>query len=238
MPEREARIGRPNQVELDVMRTFGWGVIALEETMFQRFLQLSARRSLMVREEFKFLLYDMESKGYLASTSLHGKRAFRRLLVNGDIGVSIHPKAPLDEMRLVLGSLKARQEEQKIVPRPLKTKKKKVRSPLAPKKKKRRGPRVTSEVITESQMISEEIVDELEESILEDSGIKRKAAVYRHIENMLKALGESDTALFNYVRKEIPTALDCIGYVLRTQGSDFLMLSLRLAEPQVRRYIS
>jgi len=227
LPEREARTGRPNQFELDIMRTFGWGVIALEETIYQRFLQLSARSSLMAREEFKSLLYDMESKGYLASTSLHGKRAFRRLLVNGEVGVSIHPKVPLDEMRLVLGSLKARQEEHKIV-----------RSPLALKKKKRRGPRVTSEVISESQMISEEIVDELEDCILEDSGIKRKAAVHRHIENMLKSLRESDAALFDYVRNEIPAALDCIGRILRTQGPDFLMLSLRLAEPQMRRYSS
>ncbi|MDF1540168.1 MAG: hypothetical protein P1Q69_14840 [Candidatus Thorarchaeota archaeon] len=223
MPEREAREGRPDPVELDIMRTFGWGVIALEETMYQRHLQLSAKASLMTREEFKSHLLDMESKGYLASTSLHGKRAFRRLLVNGDSAVSIHPRVPLDEMRLVLGSLKAKQDEREIG------------SPPATKK---RRSRITSEVISESQMISEQIVDELEEHMLEDSGIKRKAAVHRHIENMLRALGESNTALFTYVKSEIPSALGCIGKILHTQGPDFLMLSLRLAEPQVRRYSS
>ncbi len=225
MPERNARVGRPTTIELDIMRTFGWGVIALEETMYQRYLQLSARASLITREEFKSRLREIESKGYLASTSLHGKKAYRRLLVNGDLGISLHPKVPLDEMRLALGSLKARDDGKKLE-----------RNPPSPEMG--RGHRVTSEVISESQIISEQIVDELEDCILDKSGFKRKAAVHRHIENMLRALGDSDVALFTYVKNEIPAALGCIGKVLRTQGPDFLMLSLRLAEPQVRRYSS
>ncbi|MCK5151202.1 MAG: hypothetical protein KAQ65_05155 [Candidatus Thorarchaeota archaeon] len=234
MPERVAREGRPTQVELDVVRTFGWGIIALEETMYQRYIQLSARSSLITQNDFRSLLLQMETKGYLSSTNLHGKRAYRRLLVNGEKGVSVHPKNPLDEMRLVVGSLKAREKERKEKKtRPRKRAYKKER-----KEKKTRPRRITSEVASESQSISEELVVELENCCeMESSGIRRKAAVHQHIEKMLEALAESETNLFEYVRSEIPECLECVGKVLRSRGSDFLMLTLRLAEPQVRRYI-
>ncbi|MHA1907359.1 MAG: hypothetical protein ACW98Y_08700 [Candidatus Thorarchaeota archaeon] len=216
MPEREAREGHPTQLELDVIRTFGWQVIALEETMYQRFLQLSARSSLMTGDDFKKLLLTMESKGFLVSTNMHGKRAFRRLLVNGDIGVSVSPKVPLDEMRLVVGSLKAREKK---------------------KKERRMRPRkMTAKVISASQSFSEQLVDELEKCCRGSSNIQRKAAVHMHIENMLEALTESESNLFDYVREEIPECLDCVGKLLQSNGPDFMMLTLRLAEPQVRRY--
>ena len=218
MSAHEAREGRPTQLELDVIRTFGWQVIALEETMFQRYLQMSARASLMTGADFKKLLRDMEAKGFLASTNLHGKRAYRRLLLNGDLGVSMFPKVPLDEMRLVVGSLKAREQR---------------------KKERRMRPRkMTAKVIAASQAFSEQLVRELERCCKGKSAIQRKSAVHLHIENMLDALNESESSLFEYVRGELPECLENIGKLLRSNGPDFMMLTLRLAEPQVRRFSS
>ncbi|MFW9908503.1 MAG: hypothetical protein ACFFEF_08000 [Candidatus Thorarchaeota archaeon] len=210
MPERD---GRPNPIELDIMRTFGWGVIALEETMFQRFLHISARHSLTTREEFRKHLYDMESKGFLLATNLHGKRAYRRQLVSDVDEMEVQPRVPLDEMRLVVGSLRAQQEDLK-----------------------HGATRVTSKVISESKVVSEEILQELERCILAESGVQRRAIVHQHIENMVAALSESERSLFEYVRRELPLALECLGKLIRSRGPELLMLSLRLAEPQVRRY--
>ncbi len=53
---------------------------------------------------------------------------------------------------------------------------------------------------------------------------------------MGEALAESEERLFEYVREEIPQCRECVGLVLRLNGSDFMMLTLRLAEPQVRKY--
>jgi hypothetical protein len=155
----------------------------------------------------------MEAKGYVAPLTLHGKKAYRRLLIGKEIGKELHPKVPLDEMRLALGSLKAK-----------------------PKFGKKIRTRVTSDVVEDSDVIGQEIQRALENWMLRDSGRISKGAVHAHIANMLAALQESEEELFEYVRIELPGLLAEIGSILRTYGSDFLLLTLRLTEHNVRKY--
>lgn len=99
------------QVELDIMRSFGWNVVELETNLYERYLRISVERSLVTLELFRAALGEMEAKGYVSRERLHGERAFRRLLAEGDLPQSILPRAPLDEMNLVIGSLKAKLKE-------------------------------------------------------------------------------------------------------------------------------
>ena len=213
MPESGGETGGPTPLELDVMRSFGWAVVEMEESLYQRYIRLSAARSLMTEAAFRKYLREMEAKGYLSSLTLHGKRAYRRLLVSGDIGKELQPRVPLDEMRLALGSLNARPEFGK-----------KIRS------------RVTTDVVEDSERIGREIQIALENWMLKYHGKIRKGAVHAHVANMLKALAESDEKLFEYVRVELPDLLAEIGLILRTYGPDFLLLTLRLTENKVRKY--
>jgi hypothetical protein len=155
----------------------------------------------------------MEAKGFVSPLRLHGKRAYRRLLLGKDLGKELHPKVPLDEMRLALGSLKAN-----------------------PKISKKMRSRVTTEVVDDSEIVGREIQFALEKWMLRDSGRISKGAVHAHIANMMTALRESEEDLFEYVRIELPGLLAEIGNILRTYGSDFLLLTLRLTENNVRKY--
>ncbi|MFX1578778.1 MAG: hypothetical protein ACFFBJ_03965 [Promethearchaeota archaeon] len=213
MPERGGETAGPTPLELDIMRSFGWAVVETEETLYQRYLQLSAARSLMPQETFHLFLKKMEAKGYVEPLKLHGKRAYRRLLVGKDIGKELHPQVPLDEMHLALGSLKAK-----------------------PKFGKKIRTRVTSDVVEDSDIVGQEIQHALEKWMLRDSGKVSKGAVHAHIANMMTALQESEEELFEYVRIELPGLLAEIGSILRTYGSDFLLLTLRLTEHKVRKY--
>ncbi|MFX1605057.1 MAG: hypothetical protein ACFFDD_04055 [Promethearchaeota archaeon] len=213
MPESGGETNSPTSLELDIMRSFGWAVVETEETLYQRYLQLSAARSLMPEVTFRSHLRDMEAKGYVSSLKLHGRRAYRRLLVGNEIGKELHPQVPLDEMRLALGSLKAKPGFGK-----------KLRS------------RVTSEVVEDSDIVGQEIQGALENWMLSDSGKISKGAVHTHISNMMAALQESEEDLFEYVRIELPGLLAEIGLILRTYGSDFLLLTLRLTEHRTRKY--
>lgn len=195
------------------MRSFGWAVVETEEALYQRYLTLSATRSLMPDKVFKSLLRKMEAKGYVSTLKLHGKKAYRRLLVGKDVGKEIHPQVPLDEMRLALGSLKAR-----------------------PKFGKKIRSRVTSEVVEDSDIVGHEIQSALENWMLHDSGRISKGAVHAHMANMMAALQESEEELFEYVRIEIPGLLADLGQILRTYGPDFLLLTLRVSEHRVRKY--
>ncbi len=213
MPESGGETDGPTPLELDIMRSFGWAVVETEDALYQRYLNLSAARSLMPNKVFKTHLREMEAKGFVSSLKLHGKKAYRRLLVGKEVGHEIHPQIPLDEMRLALGSLKASPEFGK-----------KIRS------------RVTSEVIEDSDIVGAEIQSALENWMLRDSGRISKGAVHAHIANMMTALQESEEELFEYVRIEVPGLLADLGQVLRIYGPDFLLLTLRVTENKVRKY--
>lgn len=213
MPESGGETDGPTPLELDIMRSFGWAVVETEDTLYQRYLQMSAARSLLPRDTFNLFLRKMEAKGFVEPLKLHGKRAYRRLLVGKDIGKELHPQVPLDEMHLALGSLKAK-----------------------PKFGKKIRTKVTSDVIEDSDVVGQEIQRALEKWMLRDSGKIRKGAVHAHIANMMDALQESEEDLFEYIRIELPGLLAELGSIMRTYGSDFLLLTLRLTENKVRKY--
>ncbi len=213
MPESGVETEGPTPFELDIMRSFGWAVVETEKALYQRYLNLSAARSLISSKVFRTHLRDMEAKGYVSSLKLHGTKAYRRLLVGKDIGEEIHPQVPLDEMRLALGSLKAK-----------------------PKFGKKIRSRVTLEVVEDTDVVGKEIQSALENWMLRDSGRISKGAVHAHMANMMVALQESEEELFEYIRIEIPGLLADLGQVLQIYGSDFLLLTLRVSEHRVRKY--
>ena len=195
MPESEGKTEGPTPFELDIMRSFGWAVVETEKALYQRYLNVSAARSLMPTKVFRTHLREMEAKGFVSSMKLHGKNAYRRLLIGKDVGKEIHPQVPLDEMRLALGSLKAK-----------------------PKFGKKIRSRVTSEVVEDTDVVGQEIQSALETWMLRDSGRISKGAVHAHVANMMAALQESKEELFEYVRIEIPGLLTDLGQVLQLYG--------------------
>ena len=114
MPDRERPIEKPSPIEIDIIRSFGWSIIETELRLYERYIRLSSFRSLTTIDGFKKHLADMVAKGYLTQEALHGQRAYRRLLLDGDLLEGITPKVPLDEMRLILGSREARRKEEKM----------------------------------------------------------------------------------------------------------------------------
>ena len=99
---------RPDPVELDIIKSFGYAVLVTEELLYERFLHVSAKRSVMTTDQFRNHLRQMEAKGFVSEENLHGKRAYRLLVIPERIDRGARPQTPLDEMRLVAGSLAAR----------------------------------------------------------------------------------------------------------------------------------
>jgi len=185
----------------------------VEETLYQRFLHLSAKRSLISRVKFRKYLIEMESKGYLSPVHLQGLRGYKKLIAERE-GRTLNPTAPLDEIRLALGSKKAR-----------------------PRFHKRRTPtKVTRDLFLMSETIGKAIQTELESWMLRETGRISKGLVHEHMKNMCKALEESEDSLFEYIRTQTPGILIEVGQILKSRGPEFLLLSLRLTESNVRKY--
>ena len=155
----------------------------------------------------------MESKGYLSPVHLQGLRGYKKLLAERD-GRSLSPTAPLDEIRLALGSKKARPRFHKKKPPAI----------------------VTRDLLQMSETIGKAIQTELESWMLRETGRISKGLVHEHMKNMCHALDESEEALFEYIRTQTPGILIEVGQILKSRGPDFLLLSLRLTESSIRKY--
>ncbi len=80
------------EIERDILRSFGWAIIEFEETLYQKYLLLSAHQSLLSRERFEKYLKDMHAKGYVAPLELLGSKAWKKLVVEDDIEDTLRPR--------------------------------------------------------------------------------------------------------------------------------------------------
>jgi len=214
LPERGRKEEPPSDVELDIIRSFGWSLMEVEDTLYQRFLHLSANRSLVSRVKFRKYLMEMEAKAYLSPVHIQGLKGYKKLRSEISINKSLDPRVPLDEIRLVIGSKKAK-----------------------PKFQKKKTPaKVTRDLFQMSEELGSAIQTELEKWMLNETGRISKGLVHEHMKNMCSALEKSEEDLFEYVHAETPGILIEVGQILRSQGPDFLLLTLRLTESNVRKY--
>jgi len=204
----------PNAIELDIIRSFGWSIVEVEETLYERFLHISSSRSLTPRDVFQSHLREMEAKGFISPIHLHGLKGYKRLLADKELGNSIYPNVPLDEMRLAVGSIRAKSTIEKH----------------------RAPPKVTEDLLSLSENVGKGLQAALENWMLRETGRISKGTVHEHMKNMCHALNKSEEALFDYVRTQTPGILIEVGQILRSRGSDFLLLSLRLTEANIRKY--
>ncbi len=213
LSERGSRQEKPDEVESDIIKSFGWAIMELEETLYQRFLHLSARRSLMSRDSFRSRLKEMEAKGWISPIHLHGFKGYKKLLAEKSIARALEPKVPLDEIRLALGSKKA-----------------------IPKTRLSEATKISRELLDDSETIGKAIQAALEAWMLRETGRIRKGLVHEHMKNMCHALSESEESLFEYIRTQTPGILIEVGQILRLRGPEFLLLCLKLSEASVRKY--
>jgi len=232
-------------MELDILRSFGWAVVELETVLFERYTQLSAKHSVISLDEFRKVLRQMESKGFISSANLHSFRAFKKTVVDNRILDESHPKNPNEEMRLALASLKARRKAgiatptEAISPRSMESKSKAeeatpsiIDETTIPKK-------ITSSLILLSETTGDEILQKLERALLkrEKAGSIKPSVVAAHIKNMKQTLSISEESLLRYIEQELPELLPLIDSLLVSQGSDYLLLSLLMIDSKIRKYI-
>ena len=213
MSESEKPVEVLTGSEEDIIKSFGWNVLASEKTLYERYLQVSVRRSLSNLEDFREILRDMEAKGFLCSEEVQDERYYRVMVVLDGLSRKAKPETPLDEMHLAIGSRKA------LGDRP-------VRSPS----------RVDGRVVTRSEYIGRQIQRALEGWMIREKGRISKSAVNEHMANMWHALTQSEAELFEYVMSEVPGISADVRAILRSSGPEMFLLGLRLADTATRKY--
>jgi hypothetical protein len=213
LPDRGSRADSPSDIEVDVIRSFGWSLVEDEETLYQRFLNISMNRSLVPRDEFRSILRSMEASGFIAPVRLRGIRAYKTLVAEINMGRTAKPNVPLDEIRLAVGSQRAK--------------------PLI---EKSRPTKVNRDMLELCETMGKEIQAELENWMLRETGRISKGLVHEHVQNMCSALRVSEEALFEYVHEQTPGILLEVGQILQSYGADLLLLTLRLTESSVKKY--
>ncbi len=246
MPTFGGRDDHPTAMELDILRSFGWAVIELESVLFERYTHLTAANSLITSDAFRKALHNMESRGLLSSFKLNGLPAYRKLVVDKRIIDEVSPQSPNDEMRLALSGMKATMRDRPT--RPARVAWEMRSETRIPTKTHASGTleipptaphQVTAELVRESEETGEEIIAELKKAMLRRPLHDRMSqqAIAMHIRNMRNSLAVSEEAFLTYVKTETPELLDPLRRILLRQGSEYLLLSLRMMDSRVRKYL-
>ncbi|MHA1864431.1 MAG: hypothetical protein ACTSWA_11735 [Candidatus Thorarchaeota archaeon] len=199
------------EIEIAVVRAFGWSVIEFEVALFQKFLVMSAPRSLMTEDMFRKHLKSMEAKGYLSPVEFQRKRAWKRLIIESDF----------DEIVLT-------QEEVKDFIEKVES-----RSKVAQKKPQ------SQKIVSESKALAVIILRYLESSMPSRVKVKRKIGeptLIDHVESLHHALVESRESYLNYIQKNLPRVYDEMEKVLNDKGDEVILRSLRVIESGQRTY--
>ena len=201
------------EIEIAVVETFGYAVIEFEAVLFQKFLVMSALRSLMTEDMFRKHLKSMEAKGFLSPVEFQGKRAWKRLIIESDF----------EEIVLTPEEVKDLIEKAK-----------------AEKKRKTAQKKPQSEkIVSESKALATIILRYLEISMPSRVNVKRKIGeptLIDHVESLHHALVISRESFLNYIRKNLPRVYDEMVKMLDTKGEEVILRSLRVIESGQRTY--
>ena len=204
---------REREIEIGVVRAFGWAVIEFETALYQKFLIMSASSSLMTEDMFKKYLRDMEAKGYISPVDFQRKRAWKRLVIESEMDEEILTP---DEVRAFIE--KARESEKKT---------QKLKKPES------------ENVVSESKALAENILQYLEIGMPSRIKIKRRIGeptLIDHVEAMHHALADSREDFLKYVRKNLPRVYEDIEKILDSKGEEVVLRSLRVIESGQRIY--
>ena len=199
------------EIEASIVNSFGWALIEFEAVLFQKFLLVSGPTSLMTEDMFKRHLRNMESKGFLAPVELHGRKAWKRLVIESDIYTE--PDLSPEEVREFLEKAKA--------------------SDLQPRKvvKPREGR------VSESRALATRIIETLDAALSKKRKKIGDPSLLGHVENMRHALGDSREEFLSYVKKNLPYPIQSeIRKLLDDRGEELVLLSLRVIESGHRAY--
>ncbi len=201
------------EIEIAIVRTFGYSVIEFEAVLFQKFLVMSAPRSLMTEDMFRKHLKGMEAKGYLTPVEFQGKRAWKRLIIESDFEeIVLTPK----EIKDLIEKAKAESERKAAQKKPQ-----------------------SEKIVSESKALAVIILRYLEISMPSRVKVKRKIGeptLIDHIESLHHALVESRESFLNYIRKNLPRVYDEMKKVLNANGDEVILRSLRVIESGQRIY--
>lgn len=201
------------EIEIAVVRTFGIAVIEFEAALFQKFLVMSAPRSLMTEDIFRKHLKNMEAKGYLSPVEFQGKRAWKRLIIESDFEeIVLTP----EEVKDLIEKAKAERKRKTTLKKPQ-----------------------SEKVVSESKALAVIILNYLEISMPSRVKVKRKIGeptLIDHVESLHHALVVSRESFLNYIRKNLPRVYDEMEKVLNTKGDEVILRSLRVIESGQRTY--
>ena len=200
------------EIEIGIVQTFGWAIIEFEAVLYQKFLVMSAARSLMTEDRFRKYLKNMEAKGYISPVDFQGRRAWKRLVIESDI----------DEQTLTPEEVRAYIEQAK-----------------SSEKKKTPTKQVGENIVSESKALAEEILQYLEMGMPSRIRVKRQIGeptIIDHVEAMRHALAKSSDDFLKYVKKNLPRVYEDIEKLLKKKGEEVLLRSLRVIESGQRTY--
>lgn len=200
------------EIEIGIVSAFGWAVIEFEAVLFQKFLVMSGPTSLITEDMFRKYLMNMEAKGFVAPVEFQGRKAWKRLVIESEIE---EPAMTPEEVKEFIAKAQAASE-----------------------KKKKKRDASGEHRIQESKKLADSIIRTLEQVMPKRKATRKpwEPTLISHVEGMHRSLIESKTEFLHYLKKNIPGAVEPMEKMLKRNGEEILLLSLRVIESGQRAY--
>ncbi|MFX1560040.1 MAG: hypothetical protein ACFFBL_05595 [Promethearchaeota archaeon] len=198
------------EIEIGIVGAFGWAIIEFEAVLFQKFLVMSGPTSLITEDMFRKYLLNMEAKGYVAPVEFQGKRAWKRLVIEAEIE---EPAMTPEEVKEFIAKAEA-----------------------ASKRLKKKQVAPTEHRVRESKKLAESIIRTLKQVMPKTRRNPWEPTLIDHVEGMRRSLVESKVEFRRYLKENIPSVYDSMEKMLKSNGEEILLLSLRVIESGQRAY--
>ncbi len=195
--------GLDNELEDDILLSFGDAIVEFEDTLFQKFVLLSSRRSLITSEMFRRYLKMMQSKGYVTPIEFHGRKAWKRMVVLDYASDTLIPR------RVTY----AQPSESSGPSREL----------------VRRGS-ILSEACSVAERIQQDMLTSLSSEHKTRDATTLSIIMSQHVRNMHRTLARSRLALLEYLNHNVPGLRTTFDNLLTSKDETTILIGLRILE--------
>jgi len=206
MPDAPINDAIVEELERDILSAFGSAIIQFEVDLHQKLMVMSARHSLITPDVFKKLLQDMYSRGYVSPFELHGRKAWKKMVIEDQHGDALVPRLIRTDTSMVnrRGAVDGRPAGEHMV--------------------------------SESRILADDILHTLYVKLFAGRTPDEQTgrAMVAHVRAMRRALMESRGDFLDYLRTNAPTVQEEMKQLLDARGEGMLLISLRLIEAKAQ----
>lgn len=199
--------GQREFIERKIIQAFGASIIEFEAVLYHKYLVLSGSASLTTEKTFRRILSNMHASGHLAPLEFQEKRCWKRLIIEDESNIQDLTR---EQVQQILAEVKLKQRKS--------------------------NPMFEGKRVSESDQIAEEILTLIRDKLFGGRALdaQTRRVLKDIVSGLRRALADSEVDFLKYASEYVPTLRTQLKQLVRTNGENVILVSLRKIESDQR----